>query len=291
MAGLEHTDVDAGDLIRRYRAGRLASAEAEVFEEHYLHCARCLDQLEADAALERSLRVAAAQDAAAVARPLAVVAWLARLGRSRQAAAIAAVLLVALALPFTWQQHRLAEMARERDAARRAAQAAGPVGAPAAAASREREQALLEAERQRLARDLEQERRSRAALAERLERALAPQANTAIVRLSPLRSLGGEPADRLRLDRGTGWVVLALELPTSDYPSYRVRLTRVGAAREAVWSHAGLVPDAEGSLALSVHASMLAAGDYEAAVDGLAPGGKAVPVGRFTLRVVAALPR
>lgn len=285
---LEHADVEAGDLIGRYRTGRLDRQEVEAFEEHYLSCAACLDQLDADEEIEHALRIAAARDAAAVVKPLAAVAWLARLGRSRQAAAIASLLFLALVLPFTLQQRRLDELARERDAARAAAASAGQAPAPAAFdAARERESAQRETERQRMAAELARERRSRAELQERLARSLAPQPNTPIVRLSPLRSLGGEPADRLLLAPETGFVVLSLELPSSDYPSYRVRLARTGAAREPVWSQAGLLPNAEGALALSVHASMLGAGDYEAVVEGLAPGGKAVPVGRFTLRVVA----
>lgn len=289
---LEHADVEAGDLIGRYRAGRLAPHEVEAFEEHYLHCAGCLDQLEADAEIGRALRIAAARDAAAVARPLAVVAWLARLGRSRRAAAIVGVLLVTLVLPLTWQQRRLADLARERDAARAARSLAETAGRAAAwpagnAAESAQAQARLDAERQQLASELARERRARTALEQRLVRALAPQPNTPIVRLSPLRSLGGAPADRLRLDPGTGWVVLSLELPASDHPAYRVRLTRTGAAQDPVWSHAGLVPNAEGSLALSVHASLLTAGDYEAVVEGLANDGTTVPVGRYTLRVTA----
>lgn len=283
---LEHADVEAGDVIGRYRTGRLSAQEAQAFEEHYLECARCLDDLEADDALRGAMRGAAAQDATVLARPLALVAWLARLGRSRQAGVLAGALVVVLVLPLVWQQRRLADLTRERDTARAAAELTGRAARPAA--STDREPKPGPDERARLVHDLEHERRARAAAEERLERALQPQANTPIVRLSPLRSLGGAPADRWTVHPGAAWVVLALELPAADYPSYRVHVTRAGDQRQAVWSHAGLVADAEGTLTFAVHASSLPPGDYEAAVEGLDPGGKATPLGRYTLRVVAA---
>lgn len=286
---LEHEDVEKGDLVARYQAGRLEPLELEAFEEHYLHCARCLDQLEIDQEIGSALRIAAAQDAAAMARPLAVVAWLSRLSRSRQAMALVGALLVAFVLPLTWQQRQLAELRHERDRVPSQTATAGRApAAPATDSGATGPSTQGDAERARLTDELERERRARAAAEDRLGRTLEPQANTPIVRLSPLRSLGGEPADRLTLDSGSGWVVLALELPASEYASYRVRLRRAGPAVGVVWTHAGLVPSAEGALVVSVHSSLLPAGDYEAVVEGLMPDGRGVPAGRFSLRIVAA---
>ncbi len=274
---LEHAEVEQADWVGRYRTGRLEADEAAAFEEHLLYCSDCLAQLEADAELSQALRLAAAQDALRTSGPLAALAWLARLRRSRQAVALVGVALVALVLPLTWQQRRVTELTRERDDARAAA--AGPAS-DVAAAGRARQQAVHE--QALLAQQLEGERRSRAALAERLERALAPQANTPIMRLSPLRGIGGAPADRLHLRDGAGWVVLSLELPPADFPSYRVRLKRAGATPRQVLSQDDLRLDPEGSLSLAVHASMLVPGDYEATVLGLPAGTTA---GRFSFRV------
>ncbi len=273
---LEHAEVEQSDWVGRYRTGRLEPEQAAEFEEHLLYCSRCVEQLEADAELSQALRVAAAQDALRMSRPLAVLAWLGRLGRTRQAAALLGALVVALLLPLTWQQRRVAELTRERDAARVAAQPRPD----AQDAGRARQDALRE--QARLSEELAAERREHAALAERLERALAPQVNTPIMRLSPLRGLGGPPADRLRLSPGAGWVVLSLELPPADFASYRVRLKRMGRTPRHVLSQDGLRLDAEGSLALAVHASMLLAGDYEALVEGSPVGAVA---GRFSFRV------
>jgi hypothetical protein len=271
---MEHAAIETTDLVGRYRAGRLGVDETAAFEEHLLHCTRCLDAVECDDALAQGLRMAAAEDALRASRPVAVLAWLARLSRSRQVAALAAALLVALFLPLAWQQQRLSERTRERDAARRAVALSPAPDAHAASAARER-----------LERQLDDEIRSREALAERLERALAPQANTPILRLSPLRGVGGAPADRLHLPKDAGWVVLSLELPPVEYPSYRVRLKRAGAPPAHVLSQDGLTVDAEGSLALAVHASMLVPGDYEASVQGVAPRSTPAAVGRFVFRV------
>lgn len=274
---LEHAEVERADWVGRYRTGRLATEDTAAFEEHLLSCSTCLAQVETDVELAHALRLAASEDALRVSGPLAVLAWLTRLRRSQQAAALLGALLVALILPLTWQQQRVAQLTRERDAAR-AAGAPTPVDDEAARAAREE----ARRERERLTQELQSERRSRAALAQRLERALAPQANTPIMRLSPLRSIGGAPSDRLSLRPDAGWVVLSLELPPAEYPSYRVRLKRAGATPRHVLSQDDLRLDAEGSLSLAVHASMLVAGDYEATVDGLPAG---VAAARFTFRV------
>ncbi len=268
---LEHAQVEQSDWIGRYRTGRLEPEQTAAFEEHLLYCSRCVEQLEADVELSQALRLAATQDALRVSRPLAVLAWLGRLGRTRQAAALLGMLAVALLLPLTWQQRRVTELTRERDAARASA---------SQDAGRAHQDALRE--QARLSEELAAERRSREALVERLERALAPQVNTPIMRLSPLRGLGGPPADRLRLSPEAGWVVLSLELPPADFASYRVRLKRMGRTPRHVLSQDGLRLDAEGSLALAVHASMLLAGDYEALVEGSPAGAVA---GRFSFRV------
>lgn len=112
---LEHDAVEALGWPERYQQGRLDERELEAFEEHYLHCPRCVDMLETDTALRAALRLAAARDALASTRPLAPIAWLSERSRGVQHGVLAAVLVAALA-GHVWQwQHgqQLASALRE----------------------------------------------------------------------------------------------------------------------------------------------------------------------------------
>ncbi|HSS50030.1 MAG TPA: zf-HC2 domain-containing protein, partial [Thermoanaerobaculia bacterium] len=101
---MNHAEIEEQQIVDRYVRGTLPAEEVARFEEHYLSCQECLDQLDLAEAMNRGFKRAAGQDAirVAAARQLAVVAWLARLGRSRQAAVLAMMLLVAVLLPWGW---------------------------------------------------------------------------------------------------------------------------------------------------------------------------------------------
>src|SRR6185295_20420078 len=93
---MNHIEIEDLQIIDRYVMGKLPAAEAEQFEKHYLSCPECLDQLDVAEAMQRGFKRAAGEDVArvATARQLAFVAWLARLGRSRQLAVLAMAVLV-----------------------------------------------------------------------------------------------------------------------------------------------------------------------------------------------------
>src|SRR5436305_7670054 len=100
---MDHADMEEQQIVDRYVRGTLPAEEVARFEEHYLSCQDCLDKLDLAESMNRGFKRAAGQDAvrvAAVVRQLAVVAWLARLGRSRQAAVLVMALLVAVLLPW-----------------------------------------------------------------------------------------------------------------------------------------------------------------------------------------------
>lgn len=118
---MSHDEIEHNQVVARYLMGKLRPAEAAAFEEHYLHCQACLDQLELTEKLRGGLRRAAAQDAARVvaARRLGLLTRLERLSRSRQLSVVAAVLLVVAVLPTSlmyWHFHRAGEEAQPRRA-------------------------------------------------------------------------------------------------------------------------------------------------------------------------------
>lgn len=96
---MDHSYIEENQVVDRYLMGKLPADEAELFEEHYLHCGECLEALELAEKLQRGFKRAAAQEAlrhAAVER-LGVLAWLARATRY-PTAGIAVAALLALAI-------------------------------------------------------------------------------------------------------------------------------------------------------------------------------------------------
>jgi hypothetical protein len=118
--------------------------------------------------------------------------------------------------------------------------------------------------------------------------AYEPRVMSAVFFFSPERGAVAEdrePTQRIRLSGSPEWIVLSLELDPSAGESYRVTLL---SGDEEIWRRNGLEPDPLGSLALSLHSSWLAPGDYVTRVEALGDRGEAAPVARFRFRVLGA---
>ncbi|HYX24753.1 MAG TPA: zf-HC2 domain-containing protein [Thermoanaerobaculia bacterium] len=277
---MNHADVEEQQIVDRYVRGTLPAEEAARFEEHYLSCPDCLDRLDLAESMKRGFQRAAGQDVARVtaARQLAVVAWLARLGRSRQAAVLAMALLVAVLLPWGLAVRRIAERDRELATTRAALEQERSTASSRGTAETERLRSELQASQRDLAHEKEQ-----------LAQARQPQGNVPILFLNTERggASAGGPTVRLRLPSSPGWIVLALEIDPPHQPSYQVVLRDAG-GRE-VWRGGGLRIDEREALSLTLPSSLLAPGDYTLAVEGLAPGRQPVAAGRFAFRVLPAV--
>ena len=280
---VDHAEIDAGQVAERYLAGKLPPEEASRFEEHSLSCAECLDRLEAAEALGRSLRAVAAEEVAA---RVVQATWLARTARSRWAPwALGLLFVVALLPSFFWAREN-GRLNAELAAVRSTGEVGRPRPAEPPSAAPPEEIAAL---RERLAaaeRSTEGERRERERLARELARSQAPRINVAVVPLSPERSApapGAAPSTRVTLASATEWIVLSLELATTEHPSYRATL--LGPTGAALWSGVGLLPDAAGTLHLALPARLLPNGDVLLRIEGSSAEAGPVPVASFSLRV------
>ena len=290
---MNHTDIEEHQVIDRYLMGQLPPEEAERFEDHYLSCQQCLDQLALGESMQRGFKRAAGQDVAvlAVTRQLALFAWLSRLGRSRQAAVLAMALLVVVVavLPGSLALRRLGEVDQELAETHRALKqekersAAGSRGA----ADVEKLQSELDASHRALDQErqaLAQEQQARADAAEQLAQARVPQANVPILTLDVVRGGGSteEPNQRLVRPPAGGWAVLTLLLNPPFASSYQAILR--DARGKELWRGTGLVPNEMDSVNLSLPESLLEPGIYTLAVEG--KGGPEAPPSRFTFRVL-----
>jgi hypothetical protein len=285
---MEHPYIDERQIAERYLLGQLGEDEAQRFEEHYLHCAECLERLEAAEGLQRGLRQVAEEEVARVVVARAgVLAALSRFLGSRQAPLAVTLLLVVALLPaglLLWRVSRLEQTLASRPAV------PAPVRTPTPAVPGvdPRLEAQLEearGESRRLAGELDAERRRREEIAGELSRAREPQVNVPVLSLAPERSGPGEgePTHRVALGREPRWFLLSLELDGPEYPRYRAALA--GPDGRVLWRGDELRPDATGSLTLSLHSSLLRPGDFTVRIEGVPASGQAVPVASFPFRV------
>lgn len=289
---MNHADVEEQGVVDLYLRNRLSEEEAVRFEQHYLSCPACLDQLEAAEGLERGLRRAATQDAAAAVRgaavrQLAAVAWLARLGRSRQAALLVSGLLLLMLVP-SLALRQAGELREELQQTRSALAAEQAAGRSREAAETGQLRAALETSRRDLARERQERERAAAELEAALDAMNRPQVNLPLLFLERQRGGPGPSPDQelpgLRLPRQPGWTVLSLTVDPPHPPSYVVTLR--GPGRREVWRGTGLRPDALDVLTLALPTGLLAPGDHVLTVEPAPAAGRAQPAVRFPFRVL-----
>ena len=67
---MDHAYIESHGLIELYHQGALTPDEESRFEEHFVDCGECMEQLELARGLQRGLRSVAAEDAARINRAL-----------------------------------------------------------------------------------------------------------------------------------------------------------------------------------------------------------------------------
>lgn len=251
---MDHTYVEEHQIADRYVMGTLPPEEAERFENHYLSCPECLDRLELTESVQRGFKRMAGQDAAQLAavKQLAVVAWLSRLSRGRQAGALLGALLVVAVLPAGLALRNGVQLAQAHSLLNQERQRTAFVG-------------VLQAElgRERAARTHAEEQTGQA------------RGNDTVAFLGVER---GEPegdGPALHLPAG-GWLILEVPVDPPFQPPYRAIL-RNGKGQE-VRRIEGLQPNERSSLSLSLPPTLVPPGDYSVMIE---PGGQ-----RFGFRVL-----
>ncbi len=287
---MEHSYIEEHSLIERYHGGRLPTEVEARFEEHFVDCAQCMEQLEAARGFERGLKAMVTEDLAR-ARAVGMFAWWARRGRLARLGLAAMALLVAAALPSLWFRGESRQLRQVAEQARGASE-----DWRERYENEQRQASVLE---QRLVDGESRWGEERRRLEERIEEALSaagsgaaqgvarlaePLINTPVFILSVLRGEGAEPS--AIIDPGRVGTDLALAIDVDDDPrieSYRVTVNRVGG--EQLWRRDGLVPNALEVLMVTFPVSFFEVGDYRLNAEGVTSAGDTVPVGSYLFRV------
>lgn len=274
---MDHDYIATNGLVERYHQGSLPPDEEFRFEEHFLGCPECTEQLELARGFQRGLKTMVAEDVAqAAVMQAGLFAWLARRGRLAQWGLALAALLVVFGLGALQSLWSLREAARSEETL-------------AAMSDRERALERDAARIQKLYVDSDARRRE---LEAKLAQAKTPEApkgiaasvaNLSVALLTAVRG-PGEPAATIDLAKAGDLVALAVD-PGADarFETYRVTLTRSGAT---VFQKAGLKPNALETVMIAFPATFFTPGEYRLRLEGVKTDGAAAEIGVYPFRVV-----
>ena len=267
---MDHDDIEARDISRRYVAGQLTEDEERDFEAHLVDCQRCLDTVEADEALRAGLRIVASESApqaTAAAVPRAFTA-----GRAyfllKTAAAVLLAVSIGLAAWLARSTARLDAVLGERDQLQQRA--------------RQAEQS---------ARTLEQRLSDAAARADAARTAarqdqVVPAAVFALMTVRGSVPADSGPVNRIRIDGDPKLVVFSLEVPAMTDPgTYEVSLK--DQKGQPIWSGGAFPASSSDSLGVAIDPSLLPGGDYTLDLSRRSPAGRASLIARYAFRVAA----
>ncbi len=246
-------EVAADDLAARYLNGTLSADERARFQKHLLGSRDDRLRLRVTRALGAYV---ATTGAAAIPQQLATTRLWSFTGLTRFVTAAAGVALVAGVAVLSW---RVAGLQSDVSSLRSALSEEQAAGRSAAAAAREREQA---------------ERIRREAAEQRLS-----ELETASFAVSPGTERGGGSALLVPARAAFVRFDLALERALSG----PCRVTLRTPARAVVWSRDISVAAGSASVSIVVATALVPAGQYEAVLESLSPGGTATEVGVYSI--------
>jgi hypothetical protein len=259
---MDHTYIAEQDVAGRYISGALPSDERARFEEHFIDCPRCLDALEEINRFQQALRTVAAEHAApatagSVRPSRGWTHWTVRV-----AGVAAAVVIAAGGVDLLRTRRELARVS---------------------AVSADLERRYLDSEN--AARGLSDRIRSLEHVEPRAERPGTDGESAApVFPLTTVRGDSAAPPNRIIRSSKPQWIVLLVELADAR-PFSRYRATLRTAGGRDVWADDRLTASTPEALAISLHSTLFAPGDYVLAVDGQASDSSAwTRSGRYTFR-------
>jgi hypothetical protein len=226
---MEHSFIARTDVIERYVRGTMPAAERSEFEEHFLDCRECLEQLEIARSLREGMKVCVGQPSGAARIRPRVSGWFSW----RPAAAAAMAVLLLSAIPSV-VLYRSLNGALDRET-RRADQLAN-----------------------------------------------APVLPPAVYTLSPTR--GAQAPRAIGIPKSPRWILLALEVDTSQYHDYRAIL-QDGTGR-GIWTSGSLKADGPDAIGVAFPSGILHPGDYVLVLEGRRGDGGYGSVSSLPLRAV-----
>jgi len=280
---MDHDYINEHGVVSGYVAAKLSPEERAGFEEHFVGCRQCLEQIEVTVELREGLRQVAKEDAARpgvahgvalfpAAPQVASAVWAGTgYGRQRGLLAYAMVLVVGLAaIFFADARYRRSEVAEARRTS-------------------DNWQRRYTEERQAR----ENLQRQQAQSADKTADTVGKQGGdqgplVASLQPAPLFFLnvtrgtdeGSTPANRVEVSPAAPLIALSLEFEKDPaFHSYRARVS--DAAGRVLWSAENIPAPASGAIAITLPSHLLGRGNYSVVLEGRTAGGRYVPAAHF----------
>jgi len=287
---MDHDYIERLDLIRRYLMGKLTADESTEFEEHFVDCSQCVDQLRTTENMILGFRLMASRQSAEEAdyrseKPH----WYSARSISPQWLALAGslILLIVVAGAFILNRSRLArieadEAKSESSQLEKRLEEQRQSAESADSKHQETERELTERLTQ-LQAELENKRAPGIAPQ---NGSLQPQINILSFVLKTMRGSAPQSgsANTFTVPRfPTSFVIvipLEVELGYRDY-----RMTILDEHGQQIWKSGGLKPDSLNSLRVGLNSGFFHSGDYVLTVEGVAEGASTSVIARYRFHV------
>jgi predicted HAD superfamily Cof-like phosphohydrolase len=279
---MDHDYINEHGVVALYVAGRLSPEERAGFEEHFVDCRQCLEQIEVTGELRDGLRQVAKEDAARAgvaplgdAPQVAPALWVGPGSRNpRGLLAYAMVVVVGLgAIFFVDARYRRSEVAEARrtseDWQRRYAE----------------EQQAREELQDQLAQAADRTPDNARKPGGEQTPMVASLQPAPLFFLNVTRGAdeGSTPVNRVAVSPAAPLIALSLEFEKdSAFRSYRARL--IDASGRVVWSAENIPSPASDAIAVTLPSRLLGRGNYSVSLDGLRADGRYLPAAHFTFQ-------
>ncbi|HET6979819.1 MAG TPA: hypothetical protein VFI24_26035 [Pyrinomonadaceae bacterium] len=286
---MNHEYINEFHLIDQYVLGKLGAAEAEEFENHFIDCPECVEQLQITRSFIGDLKDVAIQETLVSSKKPAPVAprWgLERLVPRYYRAAIACGCVLLVGVFAFFGVRRLNRLEAELRQAREETSTINQQyqrGVETAAASEKEHQEAKQQLTQRLE-ELEKKLKTEGATNQPGRGSDAPEVNFPIYALASVRGNAPAPVEITLSASNSGF---ALSIPVEDtrvFTSYRV--TIIDQQGKTVWQQGGFRPDAYHALSLSLNSKFLGPGSYDLRVEGFTAPNQWDAVGNYPFRIV-----
>jgi|SRR5580658_2688098 hypothetical protein len=289
---MDHDYINERGVVSLYVAGKLSPEELARFEDHFVDCRQCLEQIEVTGELREGLRQVAKEDAAGrgaaradVARPdvpqfpaaleVAPEFWAGTGSWNRRGLlAYAMVVVVGLAaIFFVDSRYRRSELAEARrssdDWQRRYAEERQ---------AREKLQNQLAQAADKIPDNAGKQGEDQGPLVASLQ-----PAPLFFLNVTRGADEGSTPANRVAVSSASPLVALSLEFEKDPaFRSYRARVS--DASGHVIWSAESIPSPASDAIAITLPSSLLGRGNYSVALDGLGADGRYLPTAHFSFQ-------
>jgi hypothetical protein len=292
---MDHPFIEEHNIPYLYLLGKLPAEEQEHFEEHFIVCRECLNRLETTESFIDSLKTLAAED---ILRPHAyvqagILAWLAQLGRKRQAMLLSITILLLLALPaalFIAGMKRVpGEVGPAKSAFMDTQRQVEEQRQTVQKLEKELQETRLKSAEQiqHLETELERERQERARLADGANRPERLHSIVTVFSLFKTRSADpaqASPKNEIVISRPSQLIVLSPEFdPDPDIQIYRGVITTDD--NRPIWRGDKLQLNLKGTIELGFSARLFRSSDYLFTLEGLTKQGNYIRISTYPFKV------